>query len=176
MKYYAGVGSRETPSVILTLMFQMARHLAVNNYTLKSGGAAGADTAFEKGCDSVNGNKEIFLPWAKFQGSDSQLILKDKRAEEIAEKFHPYWGNLSQGARKLQARNSHQALGKDLQTKSSFIVCYTDKGKGTGGTGQIIRIAEGHGIPVFDCGLFESNIELLKDNYKSFLREINYDK
>lgn len=173
MKYYAGIGSRETPKSIMNLMKQMARHLALNGYILRSGGAQGADTAFEVGCDSVKGKKEIYLPWRNFQGSDSQLILHDERAYKIAEEFHPYWSNLSQGARKLQARNSHQVLGEDLATPSDFVVCYTPKGQGKGGTGQAIRIAKAYNVPVFDCGLYEDNIEKLKDEYRAFLANLS---
>lgn len=172
MKCYTGIGSRETPLAILSLMKQMARHLALNGYTLRSGGAEGADKAFEAGCDSVNGKKEIYLPWPKFQNSDSQLIVHDKKAYEIAEKYHPYWHNLSQGARKLQARNSHQVLGWDLNSKSEFVICYTKGGSGKGGTGQAMRIAKAYNIPIFDCGLYEQDLDLLKDKYREFLKEM----
>lgn len=170
MAYYAGIGSRETPIAIQHLMYQMAKNLALNGYTLRSGGAKGADQAFEKGCDSVNGFKEIYLPWANFENSSSLLTAKGNKAFEIAEQFHPYWQNLSQGAKKLQARNSHQVLGQDLSTPSKFIICYTKAGKKAGGTGQAIRIAEAYDIPVFDCGLYENNLELLKDEYREFLK------
>lgn len=173
MNYYAGIGSRETPTAIQTLMTQMARHLALNGYTLRSGGAGGADKAFEVGCDSVKGNKEIYLPWPKFQDSNSKLIVQAGRAYEIAEEFHPYWHNLKEGAKKLQARNSHQVLGRDLETPSNFIICYTKGGKKAGGTGQAIRIAEAYNIPVFDCGLYEDYIEKLKNEYREFLKMVN---
>lgn len=172
MDYYAGIGSRETPIEIQHLMYQMAKNLTRKGYTLRSGGAKGADQAFEKGCDSVNGLKEIYLPWANFEGSSSLLIIESATAQLIAEKYHPYWQNLSQGARKLQARNSHQALGQDLSTPSKFIICYTKAGKKAGGTGQAIRIAEAYHIPVFDCGLYENDLELLKKEYREFIRNI----
>ena len=171
MKYYAGIGSRETPEVILSLMTQMAHHLARNGYILRSGGAQGADKAFEVGCDLAKGDKEIYLPWRKFQESDSKLVVQEDRAYEIAEKFHPYWHNLSQGAKKLQARNSHQVLGADLKTPSEFVICYTKGGKGAGGTGQAVRIASAYGIPVFDCGLYEGNVGDLKAAYRVFLKK-----
>lgn len=172
---YAGIGSRDTPLEILKLMSLMGKHLAQTGYTLRSGAAQGADAAFEAGCDYVSGPKEIYIPWPKFQESKSTLVLDSldsEKATKIAEEFHPYWHNLSQGARKLQARNSHQVLGKDLESPSDFIVCYTKNGKGSGGTGQAIRIAAAHGIPVFDCGLYEDNIKTLKDEYRAFLRRM----
>lgn len=167
--YYAGIGSRETPEHILKLMNQMAHHLANKGFTLRSGGADGADLAFEIGCDRANGPKEIYLPWPKFNGSNSNLIVNDEKAFELAEMYHPYWQNLSQGARKLQARNCHQVLGEDLETPSKFIICYTKDGKRKGGTGQALRIAEAKDIDIFDCGLY-SDSDTLKNEYRKFIK------
>ena len=62
MKYYTGIGSRTTPEHILKLMTKIGKYLALNGYVLRSGGANGADTAFEIGCDEGKGVKEIFIP------------------------------------------------------------------------------------------------------------------
>ena len=51
--YYAGVGSRETPQDVLKIMWKIGKHLADKGYTLRSGGARGADAACENGCDIV---------------------------------------------------------------------------------------------------------------------------
>lgn len=152
MIYYAGIGSRETPQEVLDSFMRIARYLANEGYTLRSGGAEGADLAFEKGCDMSNGYKEIYLPWKGFNGSKSNIVVSEGKAFEIAAKYHPYWHNLKDGAKKLQARNSHQVLGKDLNTPSSFIICWTKGGKDVGGTAQAIRIARDNGIRVFNAG------------------------
>lgn len=170
-RYYAGIGSRETPEEIIKIMIQIAESLGKKGVILRSGAAEGADTAFEVGCDNVNGRKEIYLPWRGFGNSNSTLIVKDSKAFELVEKYHPGYLRLSQGALKLQARNSHQVLGLDLNTPSDFIVCYTPKGKGSGGTGQALRIAKDYSIPVFDCGLYEDDLELLKKEYLNFLKD-----
>jgi predicted Rossmann fold nucleotide-binding protein DprA/Smf involved in DNA uptake len=47
--YYAGIGARSTPPQILSVMTRLASKLEGMGYTLRSGGAAGADTAFERG-------------------------------------------------------------------------------------------------------------------------------
>jgi predicted Rossmann fold nucleotide-binding protein DprA/Smf involved in DNA uptake len=48
-KYYAGIGSRETPKDICDIMTQLAIKLANNGWVLRSGGAKGADRSrFEK--------------------------------------------------------------------------------------------------------------------------------
>jgi len=41
--YYAGIGSRTTPVEIQHLMYQIAKSLARQGYTLRSGAASGAD-------------------------------------------------------------------------------------------------------------------------------------
>lgn len=171
-RYYAGIGSRETPKEIIDIMIQIAESLGKMGVVLRSGAAEGADSAFELGCDKVNGLKEIYLPWNGFQNSKSTLVVKDPKAFEFVEKYHPGFSRLSQGALKLQARNSHQVLGWDLKSPSDFIVCYTPKGKRSGGTGQALRMAEDYSIPIFDCGLYENDLDLLKKEYVKFIKNV----
>lgn len=154
---YAGIGSRETPEAILRLMWLIGATLAANGFTLRSGGAPGADTAFEEGVK--DGPKEIYIPWSNFNGKkfrDGALIpFQNEYAEEamkIAEAFHPNWKACSQGAKNLHTRNVAQVLGPDLQKPSKFIVCWTKNASGQGGTGQALRIAKAHNIPIFDLG------------------------
>lgn len=74
MKYYTGVGSRETPEHILKFIEQVAYWLAGRGYTGRSGSVAGADSAFEQGFNHheiVNGSFdhisfEAYLPWKGF--------------------------------------------------------------------------------------------------------------
>lgn len=153
---YVGVGSRKTPAEILKMFSSLAKYLGEQGYVLRSGGASGADQAFERGCDAGDGIKEIYLPWKDFEKSNSSLVVEPGIAYEIAEKFHPAWSRLSDGAKKLQARNSHQVLGADCKTPADFIICWTLNGEGGGGTGQAIRIAKAYNIPICDCGLAES--------------------
>ena len=168
-KSYAGIGSRETPTEILAIFEHLGRWLATKGFTLRSGHADGADTAFEIGCSTVNGSMEIYLPWASFNGSQSTLNSITPEAEAIARKFHPRYDNLSQGAKKLQARNSYQVLGYDLKTPVNFIVCWTPNGSGSGGTGQAIRIAKAYNIPVFDFGHW-SDITIAKTMFNEFIK------
>jgi hypothetical protein len=145
---YAGIGSRETPQEILDIFILIGKYLGEQGYILRSGGAGGADSAFENGCDLVKGTKEIYLPWPNFNDNISNLIVKDPKAFDIAKQFHGGWDNLKQGAKKLHARNSHQVLGLDLKTKCDFVICYTPK---TGGTNQALRIAKYYNIPIFNA-------------------------
>lgn len=169
MIYYAGIGSRNTPREYIELFKRVAEYLAKSGFILRSGGAEGADKAFEIGCDKVYGKKEIYVPWKGFNGSTSNLVVSDKKAFDIAKEFHPTWGVLSQGARKLQARNCHQVLGKDLNSPSAFIICWTKNGSGQGGTGQALRIARYYNIPIFDCGKY-SDINECRKNLWEFIK------
>lgn len=166
--YYAGIGSRETPNEILNYFTSLAAYFSKKGFTLRSGGAEGADKAFEIGCDRTSGKKEIYLPWRGFEHSDSKLIVSNDKAYEIAQSFHPNWDRLTDGAKKLQARNSHQVLGFDLDTPSNFIICWTKNGKGQGGTGQALRIAEHYKIPILDAGKYTS-VDEIKTGLKEFL-------
>ena len=151
MRYYAGVGSRFTPRDIQEFMTRCAAKLEREGWILRSGGAEGADQAFAQGVVDDR-HKEVYLPWPNFNGQRGTVSGDDMNARAIAEKFHPAWGKLSEGGKKLQTRNVHQVLGGDLRTPSKFVLCWTQNGSGSGGTGQAIRIAKHHGIEVWDLG------------------------
>ena len=53
MFYYAGIGSRTLPYSVVRNMTQMGIKFAEKGWTLRSGGALGADRAFEDGCKLV---------------------------------------------------------------------------------------------------------------------------
>lgn len=150
MKYYSGIGSRETPVDILEQMKHIALTLALKGYTLRSGGARGADSAFEIGCDTVNGLKEIYLPWKNFNNNKSTRYTISSDAHDLAKKYHPRWDILSASAKKLMIRNCYQVLGYGLNTPVDFVVCWTNDGKASGGTGQAIRIANDYKIAVYN--------------------------
>lgn len=146
-KYYAGIGSRKTPNIVLEIMTDIAKHLAKEDYILRSGAADGADTAFE---DGAGAKKNIYLPWPTFNDRTVPYIPITKEAKEIAAKFHPYWDNLGQGAQKLHARNCYQVLGETLDKPAEFIICWTPGGKEVGGTAQAIRIAKANNVKVYN--------------------------
>lgn len=158
---YAGIGSRDTPIFIQNYMKQVAHSLARKDFILRSGHAFGADSAFEFGCDKASGKKEIYLPWKNFNGSDSNLIIREREAYDIAEKFHPAWDRLSQAGKLLMMRNSYQILGINLDDPCNFVLCWTLRGQGNGGTGQALRIAREYDVPIFDFGRYQ-NEKLLK--------------
>ncbi len=171
MTYYTGIGSRKTPENVFIGMFKLARWLSSQNYILRSGAADGADTAFEMGVDSINGQKEIWLPWKTFNGRNSDRYLPTEQHFELASTLHPAWSRLKQSVRSLHARNTGQVLGEDLTTPSKFVLCWTPDGaehhskvtKDTGGTGTAIRLASQKGIPV---------INLFNSDWKIRLKEL----
>lgn len=150
VKYYAGVGSRSTPYRMCHFMTQVASWMQEKGWTLRSGGADGADTAFERGVTGTN--KQIFLPWSGFNKNRSNLYTMPREAFQTVDQFHPAPHRLSPAGRKMMARNACQVLGPDLNTYSRTVLCWTPGGLGDGGTGQAIRIARHYEISVHDLG------------------------
>lgn len=145
--YYAGIGSRETPPGTLILMTAIARLYHADGSILRSGGARGADTAFEAGAGSA---KEIFV--AGSTKAPHHFGPPTQAAIELSAKYHPNWRACSAYAKLLHGRNAHIILGRDLATPVRFVICWTQDAKSGGGTGQGIRIAKAHGIDVYDLG------------------------
>lgn len=167
VRYYAGIGSRDTPEDVLDVFEWFSKSIVGLGYVLRSGAAKGADSSFEKGCDSVGGLKEIYLPWRGFEKSESELYGVSAAALKFAKENMDYFDKLGYGARKLIARNGYQVMGRNLRTPVDFIVCYTKEGRDLGGTAQAIRIARKLDIPVFNAGSFASAAE-----FKEFLSEL----
>lgn len=174
-KYYSGIGSRDTPPHIINQMIELAQIAAQHEWTLNSGGADGADRAFEMGCDLVKGQKQIYLPWENFNNNGSNLIILNDNQYKIASAIHPRWDILRPRAKNLMARNVCQVLGSDLKTPVKCVICWTPDGcetfekygKSTGGTGMAIALASINNIPVFNLKLnlrYEESIDFLLNN------------
>ena len=138
---YAGIGSRETPQNILLEMTEIAKKLD-SKYVLRSGGAEGADKAFEAGAT----NKQIFSP------KDSiPLWAFTAVAELVAEQN---WGvtldKMKPFVQRLIARNMMIMLGSNGDEPVKFVVCWTPDGKVVGGTAWALRLAEKCNIPIYN--------------------------
>lgn len=158
---YAGIGSRATPEPILDLMRACAIRFKQEGWTLRSGGAPGADTAFEGGATIFGdySRVEIYLPWGGFEQRLDALVARthpQRQAYIIAKQHHPTWERLTEGGRNLQARNAHQILGYDVTRPvlSKFVLCWTPK-RG-GGTGTALRIAAAYNVPAWDLATSEA--------------------
>jgi hypothetical protein len=154
MNYYAGIGSRKTPNDVCEQMTEYAEVLMNCGMYLRSGGAEGADRAFEEGASF---NKEIVLP-----RPDLPLWT-----EVFTMHFHPNPGALKPKGWQLMCRNAIQILGYDGNTPVDFVVCWTKDGKASSGTGQAIRIAEAFGIPVYNL---KNKVD--EDKFKPLLYEL----
>lgn len=159
MTAYTGIGARKTPISILKRMTKFGEGLGQLGLILRSGGADGADTAFELGCDVIGGHKEIFLPWKGFNKKHSHFYKIPEKAFEIAaDVYGPSWLYIKRSIKLFMARNIQQVLGKNLDDPSDFVITWTPDGcksqeqrsKETGGTGQAIACASERGIPVFN--------------------------
>lgn len=172
---YTGVGSRETPPWALALTRELALALASAGWTLRSGGADGADSAFADGARMAGAPEpEIYLPWPGFNGQDSVYTSPSPAAMALAQQVHPAWDRLSGAARKLHARNCHQVLGWQLDAPSHFLVCWTADGcesaaertMRTGGTATAIVLAERHAVPRYNLAR-EGSRRALREHLQS---------
>ena len=161
-RVYAGIGSRKTPQAVLETMERIGRAMARHGWTLRSGAAEGADTAFEAGAEHGRGPREIWLPWPGFNGrtadgASTRVGTSNQANRDLARQSHPAWHVLGDAAEKLMVRNVHQVLGHEPGSSppSDVVICWTPDGEGEGGTGMAIRLAERHGIPIVDLGTRE---------------------
>jgi len=154
---FAGIGSREIPA---SMEAQVKKAIAMikkaGDYALRSGGAIGADTMFEKNWGSDK--KEIFIA----EDKSGKVIYTPKTNPEefqVAKETHPKFNAVtSPKAKALMARNTNQIFGVNLDTPVDFVLCWTQDGATTaeqtyitsGGTGQAIRMASMKGIPVIN--------------------------
>lgn len=166
---YTGIGSRSTPDPILRVMRRIARYLAERGYMLRSGGARGADRAFESGAGE---KKEIYLPaFGEFDqrrlSNSIDLRPKWDEARAIAQRIHPTWHRLDGYGRVLHTRNIFQVTGADLDSPSQFVVYWAPEAHGQvfGGTRTAVVYARELGIPTF-------NLLFGKEPLKVHLREV----
>lgn len=147
-----GVGSRETPQHILDEMFKVGEWIRKEKHTLRSGHAPGADWAFERGAQE---RCIAYIPWHKFfveLESESIKVVVSNQANynQFTDEYHPAPQRLSRAARLLMNRNVCQVIGLNLSLPADLVICWTKDGGDTGGTGQAIRIAISHGVPIFN--------------------------
>jgi len=169
MSSYAGIGARKTPAPILNIMQDLATMLSELGYILRSGGAEGADSAFEAGSFS----SQIFLPWDGFNGKKIKDSVSGGSRETVLEylvpsfneglvkRFHPKSSALSSQGLALMSRNSYQVLGSDLRSPSDFVICWTPEGKKVGGTSQAMRIASFYNIKVYNLAIEKDHEDLM---------------
>lgn len=168
---YAGVGSRDTPDDVLELMRRFGKAAGEAGWTLRSGGAEGADSAFEFGCDQAEGPKRIFYATEgdiEESGNPNGHHGVTAHPEHLrtVDQYHPKPSLLSGYVQRLMARNSAQVLGFNLDRPANLLVCWTPDGatswehtsEETGGTGQAIRLATAYKVNVVNLYWPESRL------------------
>lgn len=160
---YAGIGARDTPAGVLEAIEEIAARMARLGWALRTGMSPGADQAFFRGACAANGRAELYLPWPGFE-EDARYAVSGVRvlgrpapaAYELASRYHPAWRALDSDERDLRARDVHQVLGEHLAEPAEVVICWTADGSldgstaRAGGTGQALRVAHDHGIPVLN--------------------------
>ena len=168
---YAGVGARATPAEVLAGMSDVAQTLGDAGCALSTGGAAGADRAFEAGALRTDAPVTVHTPWPGYNGyrpgrdpeSDIDVIhpkagdtIRGSSFLHLARKHHPAWDRCRRGARALFLRNVSILAGAldDDGTVLAVraVIAWTPNGgahgREAGGTGHTLRIAAELGIPV----------------------------
>jgi len=166
---YAGIGSRQTPQEALDLMPQIAKYLDNLGYTLRSGAAEGADTAFEKGATKkeifkgfdrtgqreINVANEIHPDLQGAMNASKSKKIKSRLAEGATQEEAEKSGERSAWAvQNLMARNTNQIFGVNLDTPVDFVLFWAQEIPGSirpkGGTGQAVEMARRKGIPTIN--------------------------
>jgi hypothetical protein len=136
----------------------------------RSGGAAGADIAFETGFRSTRGSFAVFRP-RPLATMRAEMDLFDREVRPIAGAHMPSIFGMSAGNAGLLARNMNQVLGADLRSPCDFVVCWTPtldyRSREAGGTRYACLLAQARGIPIFNIADSEQFDSLLKIVYNS---------
>lgn len=160
--YYAGIGARKTPEHILEYMKLQGKLLAQKGYILRSGGAKGADSAFEMGCDSVSGKKQIWSSYNKHEWKAHGWVVP------IVEQacWERSFLLMNPSTQTLIGRNTYQLYGDpenfNDSIKSSFVLYWSEPKNGencSGGTRYAIRMAIAAGIPCFNLYNYQEQIK-----------------
>jgi hypothetical protein len=164
-RIFTGIGSRETCEKILLAMERVSTDLAADNFIGRSGKAVGPDQATQAGfefCRSLGIDCifEAYLPNLSFNkhfgSEDWNIVVTDteirSKAMAYAASVHPAYNKMIPDHRELHIRNVYQILGKDLQTRSKFVLFSAPETHGvvSGGTATAVHLARKFDIPTFN--------------------------
>lgn len=180
MRFYTGVGSRETPELMLLLMELMGELLCTLGYRGRSGAAPGADSAFRRGARKSERYTDVgfedYLPNSTMFNSEHFGFVKPDSDERIfdARSFDAYersvelaleargsWNGLGPGGIQLHSRNPMQVLGGSLKLPSKFCLFYAKpvgrKGMVSGGTNTAVQVCRKFNVPLFN--LYDESVQ-----------------
>ena len=167
---YAGIGSRRTPDAVLAAMADLAETLGHSGCVLSTGGADGADRAFETGALRTDAPVTVHAPWSGYNGyrpgrePESDIDVRVPAPTDavhglpyldLARRHHPAWERCGRGPRALFVRNvailagALAADGEPLPVRA--VVAFTPTGlaagRAAGGTGHTLRVAGELDVP-----------------------------
>jgi len=163
---YAGIGSRETPKEVLNQMREIAMELSSKGYSLNTGDAKGADTAFR----SVSPDNKTNI-YTVNDATDTTRI--------IAKEIHPNPNALNEYSLNLMARNTNQIFGKNLDTPVDFVLFWAKETNNSlrpeGGTGQAVEMARRKGIPSINMldPNWREKLDIVLNNENNIILESN---
>lgn len=147
----AAIGSRKITPEQRELFVNIGKFIVSGGDYISSGNAEGSDEAFATGGSLIDPKRVIiYLPWANYNTyflHKNNNILTSPKNEwfDLTAPFHPGWNNLTQGVKRLMARNY------GIVYKADKVIAFLNHKKpGGGGTGQGWRIAESLNIPRLD--------------------------
>lgn len=171
MKFYAGIGSRKLSASELALCRDIGEYLANLGWTLQTGACTGADQAFANGALHANGKVLLCLPWDSYE-KDWVSWARKKKADTLtlnnshehawtSIKDHPAYNKLSQGAKRLHARNYL------IVQNTQLVLAWPKKNQWgqLGGTGRGMDIANQMGIELLNLNSLEDRERVLRKLY-----------
>ena len=152
----SGLERTQTPPEMLGAMTELARGLERTGWHLHSGGADGADTAFENG--TTRAGRTVYLPWKGYNdrtGDECVTLTNSEQshAQGVVSKYHGAWQRCSRGARALHGRNHaiiHGLGHAAADRRVDAVICWTPGGATQGGTATGMKMARTAGIPVLN--------------------------
>jgi hypothetical protein len=178
-RWYAGIGSRETPIEIWNTMYQIGRYMPFLGWGLSSGGAVkqpdsgpevgSADDAFYQGALSspalnpasmlriylINAHWEHYKPNPRI-GLLNALDYPDTWDEAMRrmEEARGTLAGLRDAGLKMHTRNVYQVFGHTLRDPIKSMICYAKpigtRGQYKGGTNTAIQLAKRAEIPIMN--------------------------
>ncbi len=161
----ACIGSRSVSEEQKDLFINIGKFIVSGGDFISSGNADGSDSFFAMGGNSVKPeNVIIYLPWKNYNTyylNNKNKICYEPKKEWFLETapHHPNFDKLTQGVKRLMARNYGI-----LHRADKCIALLNHKKPGGGGTGQGWRIAEHLNIPRLDLNnkSFDEVVEFLE--------------
>ena len=163
-RFFAGVGSRDTPEHAMRTMERIAKALCDRGWGLSSGHADGADQAFYRGMQKSARFAEvpnrIFLPFDGFNGryhepragfyDATRFTGHYEQAKEMAKRARGSFHGLGENGIAMHTRNVFQIHGGFLDTPVAALFYWAPtvgkKEKVKGGTNTALQLAIEAGI------------------------------